>query len=157
MSARTCASISRNGVVFLAALLLTACGGGTGGAAGVDGASGANSGSGASSGSGAGTGAGGGTGSGTSAPAAPAAPAGVMATPGDGQVALTWGVTDGATSYSVSRSTTDGGPYTAIGTPTQTSYTDTTVTNDTAYFYVVSAVNSSGTSAHSAQVSVTPA
>ena len=147
MNARTRASLSRNGVVFLAALLLTACGGGAGGAAGVDGASGANA------GSGAGTGASGGTGSGTSAPAAPV---GVMATPGDGQVALTWGVTDGATSYSVGRSTTDGGPYTAIGTPTMASYTDTAVTNDTAYFYVVSAVNSSGTSSHSAQVSVTP-
>jgi hypothetical protein len=125
MNARTRASLSRNEVVFLAALLLTACGGGSSG----------------------------GTGSGTSAPAAPA---GVTTTPGDGQVALTWGVTDGATSYSVSRSTTDGGPYAAIATPTMASYTDTAVTNDTAYFYVVSSVNSSGTSSHSAQVSVTP-
>ena len=56
------------------------------------------------------------------------------------------------------RSTTNGGPYnTAVASPTVTNYTDTTVNNGTAYYYVVSAVNTAGQSANSAQASATPA
>jgi NAD(P)-dependent dehydrogenase (short-subunit alcohol dehydrogenase family) len=51
-----------------------------------------------------------------------------------------------------------GGPYTAIATGvTATSYTNTGLTNGTAYYYVVSAVNAYGESSNSAQVSATPA
>ncbi len=86
----------------------------------------------------------------------PPVPAGLTATAGNGQVSLTWNVSSGATSYNVKRSTTTGGPYTQIASPTTTSYTDTTVTNGVAYYYVVSAVNSAGESANSSQATATP-
>ena len=54
------------------------------------------------------------------------------------------------------RSTTNGGPYTIIATPTVNNYTDTTVLNGTTYYYIVSATNALGESPDSAQVSVVP-
>jgi fibronectin type 3 domain-containing protein len=88
--------------------------------------------------------------------APPAAPTGLAATAGNAQVSLTWNASSGATSYNVKRSTTSGGPYTTIASPTATNYTDTGLTNGTTYYYVVSAVNSAGESTNSAQVSATP-
>src|SRR6185369_4911627 len=88
--------------------------------------------------------------------AVPAVPTNLAATAGSGQVGLSWSASSGATSYNVKRSTTSGGPYTTIASPTTTSYTDTGVTNGATYYYVVSAVNTSGESANSSQVSVTP-
>ena len=85
-----------------------------------------------------------------------AAPTGVAATPGNAQVALSWTATSGATSYVVSRATTPGGPYTQVGTPTGASYTDSTAANNTTYFYVIQAVNSTATSANSAEAAATP-
>ena len=64
--------------------------------------------------------------------------------------ALTWTASSGATSYHVKRATTSGGPYTQVGAPTSTSFTDTGLTNGTTYFYVVSALNATGESANSA-------
>ncbi len=87
----------------------------------------------------------------------PATPTGVTASAGNAQVGLSWNASSGATSYHVKRGTTSGGPYTQVGAPTTPSYTDTSVTNGTPYYYVVSAVNSSGESANSSQVSATPA
>ena len=86
----------------------------------------------------------------------PPVPTNLMATAGNGQVGLSWSGSIGATSYNVKRATTSGGPYTTIGNPTTTSYTDTSVTNGTTYYYVVSAVNTAGESANSSQVSATP-
>jgi hypothetical protein len=86
----------------------------------------------------------------------PGTPTGLTATAGNAQVALTWNASSGATSYNVGRSATSGGPYTAVSSPANTSYTDATVTNGTTYYYVVSASNSYGTSANSTQVSATP-
>ena len=87
-----------------------------------------------------------------------AAPTGLQATGGNAQVSLSWNASTGAASYNVKRSTTNGGPYnTAVASPTVTNYTDTTVTNGTTYYYVVSAVNTVGQSANSAQASATPA
>jgi hypothetical protein len=83
-------------------------------------------------------------------------PANLVATAGNGQVGLSWSASTGATSYSVGRATTSGGPYTTIASPTTTSYTDTAVTNGTTYYYVVAAVNAAGTSANSTQVSAMP-
>jgi fibronectin type 3 domain-containing protein len=89
---------------------------------------------------------------------APSAPTGLSATPNNESVSLSWTASSGATSYKVYRSTTSGGEgTTAYATVTSgTSYTDTGVTNGTAYYYTVAAVNSAGTSAQSAQVTATP-
>jgi fibronectin type 3 domain-containing protein len=87
---------------------------------------------------------------------APATPTGLVATPGNAQVSLTWTAVTGATSYNVKRSTTSGGPYTTVSSPTTNSYTNTGLTNGTTYFYVVSAVNGGGESANSTQVSAMP-
>ena len=86
----------------------------------------------------------------------PAVPTGVAATAGNAQVALTWTAVTGAATYNVKRATTSGGPYTTIASPTAASYTDTTVTNGTTYYYVVSAVNTAGESANSTQVTASP-
>ncbi len=103
---------------------------------------------------------GGGTGGGGGGVQIPAAPTGVIATPGNAQVVLTWGeVSSGlspAPTFRVKRSTTSGGPYTQVGAPTATTYTDTGLTNGTTYYYVVSAVNSAGESANSSEVTATP-
>ena len=88
----------------------------------------------------------------------PAAPAGLQATGGNAQASLSWNASAGAASYNVKRSTTNGGPYTtAVASPRLTNYTDTTVTNGTTYYYVVSAVNAAGQSPNSAPASATPA
>ena len=89
--------------------------------------------------------------------APPAPPTNLAATPGNALVTLIWTASSGATSYDVKRATTNGGPYTQVGAPTAASYTDTSLTNGTAYYYVVSALNAGGESAASAQVSATPA
>jgi fibronectin type 3 domain-containing protein len=87
----------------------------------------------------------------------PAAPAGLVATAGNAQVSLSWTASSGATSYHLKRSTAAGGPYPQVSAPTAASFTDTGLTNGTTYFYVVSALDSVGESADSAQVSATPA
>lgn len=86
----------------------------------------------------------------------PAAPSGLGATPGDATITLQWTGSSGATSYKVKRSTSSGGPYSPVASPASTSYSDTGVTNGTAYYYVVSALNSAGESGDSSQASATP-
>jgi len=90
---------------------------------------------------------------------APAAPAGLTATAGNSQVGLSWTASSGATSYNVYRGTSAGGESaTAIATGlTGTTYTNTGLTNGTAYYYKVAAVNSVGTSAMSNEAHATPA
>ena len=92
----------------------------------------------------------------TPQPAIPPAPGGLVATPGNAQVALSWNTSSGATGYRVKRSTTSGGPYAVVASPSSPGFTDTGLTNGTTYYYVVSAVNSAGESANSSQVSATP-
>jgi fibronectin type 3 domain-containing protein len=87
----------------------------------------------------------------------PAVPNGVTATAGNAQVVLRWSAAARATSYHLKRSTTSGGPYSQIATTTFAGYTDVSRTNGVTYFYVVSAVNASGQSANSSQVSAKPA
>jgi len=85
------------------------------------------------------------------------APTGVAATAADQQVSLTWNATGPATGYNVKRSLTSGGPYTVIATNQSTaSYTDTGLTNGTAYYYVVSALYAGGQSANSLAAGATP-
>ncbi len=93
----------------------------------------------------------------TSALTLPAAPTGFSAVANSNQVTLTWSATTGAASYTIGQSTTSGGPYTTIASGiTATSYTTTGLTNGTTYYYVVSAVNATGTGANSAQISSVP-
>ncbi len=96
--------------------------------------------------------------------AIPAAPSGVTAVAGDGQVIISWNTVGGATSYNlymasqtgVTKSNystlTDGMKQIAVTTP----YTHIGLTNDKTYYFVVTAVNSSGESAESTQVFATP-
>jgi chitin-binding protein len=87
----------------------------------------------------------------------PPAPTNLAATAGNAQVSLTWTAASGATGYNVKRSTTNGGPYSNVATNvTSTSYTNTSLTNGTTYYYVVTAVNASGESPVSTQASGTP-
>jgi hypothetical protein len=92
-------------------------------------------------------------------PVAPpaSAPGNFDAAAGNGEVTLSWSISDGATGYNLRRSTTGGGPYTQIALPTSTSFTDSSVVNGTTYFYVVSAYNKGGQSTDSAEASATPA
>jgi len=86
----------------------------------------------------------------------PAAPTNLTATAGNAQVSLSWTASSGASSYHVKRATVSGGPYTTVGSPTATSFTDSGLSNGTTYFYVVTAVNSAGESGNSNQASATP-
>jgi pectin methylesterase-like acyl-CoA thioesterase len=89
---------------------------------------------------------------------APAVPVDFSATANDGSVELSWTAVPGAASYSLKRGETSAGPYTAVGSGlTSTTYKDTTVTNGKQYYYVVSAVSSSGESQHTDELIVTPA
>jgi lysophospholipase L1-like esterase len=116
--------------------------------------------------------------------APPAAPTGLTATPGSGQVALSWNTTSGATSYNVYRGTTTNGivNMAILATNvTTTSYTDKALTGPppvplnltatggsgqvaltwapgttTTYYYEVVAVNSNGTSGGSNDANAAP-
>ncbi len=90
----------------------------------------------------------------------PAPPVGLSATSGNGQVVLTWTATTGATGYNVKRSTVSNGPYITIATSADPTYTDLSVVGGTPYYYVVSAVNTVGSSTSegldSSQATATP-
>ncbi len=87
----------------------------------------------------------------------PAAPTGLTATAaGANQVNLSWTASAGATGYNVYRSTTSGGPYSLVGSSATTSFSNTGLTCNTAYFYVVRATNSpTCESGNSAQATAT--
>jgi hypothetical protein len=82
----------------------------------------------------------------------PAAPAAVTATAGVKQVALSWAASVGANGYTVLRATVSGGPYTTVGSPATTTFTNTGLKTGTTYFYVVRARNAAGSSANSSEV-----
>ena len=88
---------------------------------------------------------------------APGTPTGVSAAPGNQQATVSWNAVPEAATYNLKRGTTPGGPYpTVINGITATSRVDGGLTNGTTYYYVVSAQNSAGESANSAQASATP-
>ncbi|NLU95328.1 RICIN domain-containing protein [Chitinophaga sp. Ak27] len=64
---------------------------------------------------------------------------------GDAKNILEWGPIFNAT-YNIQRSATPGGPYTTIASQTSTRFTDTTVNNGTAYYYMVAATDSTALS-----------
>ncbi len=78
-------------------------------------------------------------------PGPPITPTGLRVSPGNAKVYLSWDDSSSSGAiYQVKRSTTSGGPYTTIATPTNNNYTDTGVANCSTYYYVVSATNSLG-------------
>ena len=86
----------------------------------------------------------------------PSAPTGVTATGGANQVSLSWSAVSGATSYNIYWATTSG--VTTSGTKitgATSPYVQTGLAASTAYYYIVTAVNASGKSVASAQVTAT--
>lgn len=80
----------------------------------------------------------------------------LTASAGDEVVSLNWNATD-ARSYTVSRSTTPGGPYEVVAdSVTSTTYTDSSVTNGITYYYIVVGKNNEGTGPASNEASATP-
>lgn len=93
-------------------------------------------------------------------PEAPTVPAGLDVRPGNTRCYLNWDANTqlGFQEFRVKRSTTMGGPYTQIISTTNTTFTDSSLTNGTIYYYVVTAVNSDLVeSAPGAEQEVTPA
>lgn len=87
----------------------------------------------------------------------PAAPTGVVATAGNGSVVLSWAASSGATSYRVYQGTSAGAEATTpAATTSGTGTTISGLTDGTAYYFTVVALNGSGNSAPSAEVHATP-
>lgn len=84
------------------------------------------------------------------------APTGVSATAGTGQVTLSWGVVNGASGYNIKRATESGGPYSQIASQSSTTFNDSSLSPGVTFYYVVSAIYSSGESGNSMQASATP-
>ena len=84
------------------------------------------------------------------------APTGVTALAGDSKVVLSWNTVSYATSYNVKRSTASGTGYVTLASITGTAYTDSSATNGTGYYYVVSAASIIAETPNSAEVSALP-
>lgn len=86
----------------------------------------------------------------------PTTPANVIIASGQLGVSLGWATSPNAAGYNIKRSALSGGPYTNIVAQLPTNAgTDTSVSNSTTYYYVVSATNASGESANSSEVTIT--
>lgn len=88
----------------------------------------------------------------------PGAPQNVITSNANGQVSVSWQAVGGATEYRIYWSTTAGvSKEKGMVIPkASTPYTHTGLTNETTYYYVVTAVNRYGESAESSEVSATP-
>jgi fibronectin type 3 domain-containing protein len=80
----------------------------------------------------------------------PAPPAGVAATGGFGSVSLSWSGVTGATSYTVYRAATAGGPFAQVGTAAGVAYTDEGLADGATYYHLVRSVSAAGASEPSA-------
>jgi autotransporter-associated beta strand protein len=83
-------------------------------------------------------------------------PAGLTASAAAGLVNLAWTLNPGAASYNVRRATISGGPYTLLGNTTASTFSDSTVTNGTTYFYIVTSAAAGDESLPSDEVSARP-
>lgn len=94
----------------------------------------------------------------------PSAPSGVSATPGNGQVMVSWNGVSGATSYNIYMASAAGiskSNYTSLAGGMKHSgatspFIHTGLTNGTTYSFVVTAVNAAGESEESDEVQATP-
>jgi hypothetical protein len=85
------------------------------------------------------------------------APQNLSVTPGNQETQVTWNASAGATSYTLKRATTSGGPYGVVASGlTDTQFTDSSLENGTTYYYMVTADNSAGTTSALAEASGTP-
>lgn len=91
-----------------------------------------------------------------STPAPPLIPANLMATPSNGQVALSWTVSEGASTHHLKRAADTPGGYAIIASLAAGSYVDTDVENGTVYYYVVSSESAAGESPDSDPISAKP-
>ena len=85
----------------------------------------------------------------------PAPPTGVSAVTGSnvGEIDLSWNPSSWATTYKIKRSGTSGGPYTWSKKVTTLSFTASGLTSGKRYYYLVSALNATGESGPSLEVS----
>jgi beta-galactosidase len=91
------------------------------------------------------------------APTSLSAPASLNASPDNGQIALAWTASTGATNYVIWRSLSSGNESNSVGATIGTTYTDTGLINGTTYFYVVTAAGPGGlVSSNSPEASATP-
>jgi hypothetical protein len=84
----------------------------------------------------------------------PAAPTGLTA---QSRINLSWNASPGATQYAVYRSTSNGGPYSLVGTSAATAFSDPGVACSATLYYVVTAGNGSCSSDISNQAQATTA
>lgn len=77
-------------------------------------------------------------------PQAPAKPQNVAIVAGDSQISLAWNAVNQADEYVVKRSLSNSGPFATIATVSGTTYVDTSVLNDTTYYYTITASNQVG-------------
>ena len=88
-------------------------------------------------------------------PPPPPVPTSLTGVSGSGQIALSWKASTGAASYNLKRSVTAGSGFLTLANLTGTSAIDTEVINGTLYYYVITAVGTSGVeSANSNSVGV---
>ncbi len=85
----------------------------------------------------------------------PATPAGLKAAAGKPGVTLGWNAAAEASRFNVKRARSKGGPYTVVASAPMNCVSDATVQSGQTYYYVVSAVNSSGESQNSPAIKVT--
>jgi fibronectin type 3 domain-containing protein/nitrogen regulatory protein PII len=88
----------------------------------------------------------------------PLAPTSLTRINGNTQGSLTWAAVDGATGYEIFRRTESSAwSSVPVGTSTGTTFTDTGLINGIAYYYIVAAVNETGTGAwSSSEIEITP-
>lgn len=85
------------------------------------------------------------------------APSGLSATAVFGKANLSWSEFIGASTYSVKRSSSSGGPYSTLASGlTSPAWSDSTVSAGVTYYYVVSANAGATEGANSAELAVTP-